>query len=209
MNTNHETPESTASKELTLLQELFVEEYLVDLNATKAAVRAGYSKESAKSIGSENLTKPDIQKAINEAMEERSVRTGITADRVLREIAMIAFSDIREIEITPEGKLLSCGPETPRAVAGFTFERTETKDGPRVRSTIRLHNKLQALVVLMQHLGLVMPDLPPLDNVLNRMPENVAAVLRKLIANPNLMPTSPPKQEQSPDSQLPSKGSSE
>ncbi|MSR53748.1 MAG: terminase small subunit [Gemmataceae bacterium] len=209
MDTKHETPESTTSKDLTLLQELFVQEYLVDLNATKAALRAGYSKESAKSIGSENLTKPDIRRAIDEAMAERSTRTGITADRVLREIAMIAFSDIREIEITPEGKLLSCGPETPRAVAGFTFERTETKDGPRVRSTIRLHNKLQALVVLMQHLGLVMPDVPPLENLLARLPEKSAVILRKLIVNPDLMPTSPPKQEQSANSQPASKSPSE
>jgi phage terminase small subunit len=64
-------------------QAQFVKEYLVDLNATKAAIRAGYSEESARSIGSENLTKPDIQEAIAEAMAKRSQRVQITADYVL------------------------------------------------------------------------------------------------------------------------------
>lgn len=78
---------------LTPKQKRFVEEYLIDLNATQAAIRAGYSPKTVKSIGQENLTKPDLQKAITRAMEERSRRTQITQDRVLKELAKIAFSN--------------------------------------------------------------------------------------------------------------------
>ena len=68
---------------LTKKNEVFCDEYLIDLNATQAAIRAGYSVESAGSIGSELLKKPEIRARIDRAMAERSKRTGINADRVL------------------------------------------------------------------------------------------------------------------------------
>lgn len=80
---------------LTAKQERFVAEYLIDLNATQAAIRAGYSVKSARATGAENLTKPDIQAALQEAQSKRSDRTEITQDRVLQELARIGFSDIR------------------------------------------------------------------------------------------------------------------
>lgn len=70
---------------LTNKQQRFVEEYLIDLNATQAAIRAGYSERTARKIGCENLTKPDIEKAIQKAKSERSERTKIDADWVLKE----------------------------------------------------------------------------------------------------------------------------
>lgn len=71
---------------LTDKQQRFVEEYLVDLNATQAAIRAGYSENTARAIGAENLTKPDIADAIAGAQAERSKRTEVTADYVLASI---------------------------------------------------------------------------------------------------------------------------
>lgn len=82
---------------LTPKQAAFVREYLVDLNATQAAIRAGYSARTAASIGEENLRKPDIAAAIQAAMDARAQRTEITQDRVLQELAKIGFSDIRNI----------------------------------------------------------------------------------------------------------------
>lgn len=70
-------------------QKLFVDEYLIDLNATQAAIRAGYSEKTAKSIGQENLTKPDIALAIQERIIEREARTKITQDKVLQDIELI------------------------------------------------------------------------------------------------------------------------
>lgn len=71
---------------LTRKQQQFVDEYLIDLNATQAAIRAGYSKKTAGAIGAENLEKPEIAEAIQAAMDERAERTEITADYVLATI---------------------------------------------------------------------------------------------------------------------------
>ena len=74
------------SRKLTAKQQQFVLEYLVDLNATQAAIRAGYSKNSAKEIGCQNLSKVNIKEAIDKEIEKRSKRVKMTADDVLREI---------------------------------------------------------------------------------------------------------------------------
>lgn len=71
---------------LTPKQQRFVDEYLIDLNATQAAIRAGYSEKTAKEIGAENLTKPNIQNAIQQAMSEREQRTQIGQDYVINTI---------------------------------------------------------------------------------------------------------------------------
>ena len=76
---------------LTGKQELFCQEYIVDLNATQAAIRAGYSEGTAGSIGFENLTKPEIQERIQDLKSERARRTQVTQDRVIRELAKIGF----------------------------------------------------------------------------------------------------------------------
>lgn len=78
-------------------QQRFVEEYLIDLNATQAAIRAGYSKKTASEMGYENLNKPQILDAITHAKAERSARTEITQDMVLQELAKIGFADIRNV----------------------------------------------------------------------------------------------------------------
>ncbi len=74
---------------LTPKQAKFVDEYLIDLCATKAAIRAGYGEKTARKIGSENLSKPDIQAAIEEAQKAASVRTQITVDEVLKRLLEI------------------------------------------------------------------------------------------------------------------------
>ena len=79
---------------MTPKQACFVQEYLIDLNATQAAIRAGYSTKTAQVIGAENLSKPMVAAAIYEAMSERSKRTEITADKIVDEYAKIAFTDV-------------------------------------------------------------------------------------------------------------------
>ena len=74
---------------LTPKQSIFVIEYLIDLNATQAAIRAGYSEDSAASIGQENLIKPEISKAIQDQMDARAQRTLITADYVISTLAEV------------------------------------------------------------------------------------------------------------------------
>ena len=137
---------------LTERQKRFVEEYLVDLNATEAAKRAGYSEKTAYSIGFENLKKPEIQEAIQEAMANRSARTEITQDMVLKELAAIGFSDATDyvqikqngfVRLTPTERLTE---EQKKAIAGI-------KDG-KYGVEIKLHDKLSALQLLGRHLGM-------------------------------------------------------
>lgn len=75
-----------ADTKLTARQQAFIREYLVDLNATQAAIRAGYSQKTAQEIGAENLSKPMIAAAIQAAMDKRAQKTDITAEYVLRTI---------------------------------------------------------------------------------------------------------------------------
>ena len=81
---------------LTKKQEMFCKEYLIDLNATQAAIRAGYSEKTAREIGCENLTKPNVQEYLSKEIEKRSNRLEITADKVLQEIAKLAFSNMED-----------------------------------------------------------------------------------------------------------------
>ncbi len=79
---------------LTPKQQRFVAEYLVDLNATQAAVRAGYSEKTAYSVGHENLKKPEVAAAIQEAMEARSQRTEIAQDWILEQLKLVYEASI-------------------------------------------------------------------------------------------------------------------
>jgi len=89
---------------LTNKQARFVDEYLVDLNATQAAIRAGYSEKTAMEQGYQLLQKTSVQERIQILMNERSKRTEITADQVLEGIADIAFAEISE-DISAANKL--------------------------------------------------------------------------------------------------------
>ena len=114
---------------LTKKNEVFCEEYLIDLNATQAAIRAGYSVESAGSIGSELLKKPEIRARIETAMAERSKRTGINADRVLRELGRIAFVDPSDvIDMTTAEVKPDATPDDRAAIAGMKVKYVPHKD---------------------------------------------------------------------------------
>ena len=90
------------TKRLTPRQKRFVQEYLVDLNGKRAAMRAGFSGKKADACGARLTRDPAVRKAVEEAMAARSRRTQITADRVLREYARIAFADIRNFTVSGE-----------------------------------------------------------------------------------------------------------
>jgi len=92
-----ETEELMVRARFTEKQQLFIKEFLVDLNATQAAIRAGYSKKTANRIASENLSKPDIQEAIATAMQARNERVEIGADYVLQRLLEIDRMSIADI----------------------------------------------------------------------------------------------------------------
>ncbi|MBS5885172.1 terminase small subunit [Clostridium sp.] len=140
---------------LTAKQERFVEEYLIDLNATQAAIRAGYSPNTAKDIGCENLAKPNIRACIDKEMAERSKRTGINQDRVIRELARLAFVNANDVIDIEEATLKSGATEDDTAaIASVKVKTIPTKEGEGVEREIKLTDKLKALELLGKHLGM-------------------------------------------------------
>ena len=143
---------SAPSSGLTGRQRRFVEEYLIDLNATKAAERAGYAPKHATSTASRLLKRTAVAEAVRLAMDERAKRTQITADRVLREFARIAFADIRSFTgndgdgLTVKS-LSALSDDDSAAIAEMSGS-----DGKKFK--VKLHDKKHALDRIARHLGL-------------------------------------------------------
>jgi phage terminase small subunit len=137
---------------MTPKQRRFVTEYLIDLNAGRAAIRAGYSAKNARAIGWQLLHyRPAIAEAINEAMLAREKRTLITADRVLQQLARIAFADVRELAQTGEDglevkSLASLSDDLAAAVVELSAKNKTVR--------LKLHSRIEALKALARHLGL-------------------------------------------------------
>jgi len=131
----------------------FVQEYLVDLNATRAAERAGYAKSTSRQIAHSLMKDPEIAAAIRTEQEKRQQRTLVTADRVVEELARVAFADLGALaEWGPEGVRLKpyseLGPDERAAIAEVSGD---AKSGARAK----LHDKIRALELLAKHLGVV------------------------------------------------------
>lgn len=140
---------------MTKKQKRFVEEYLIDLNATQAAIRAGYSPETAYSIGSENLKKPEIRACIEKAMAERSKRTGINQDRIIIELAKIGLLNPKDLVDFDEATVKEeAAEEDLAAIASVRVKRFPTKDGEGIEREIKMHDKTKALELLGRHFGM-------------------------------------------------------
>lgn len=150
---------------LTAKQQRFCDEYLIDLNATQAAIRAGYKQKTATAIGCENLTKPYIQEYIQAKQKDLQSATGITQERILTEYAKIAFSDIRRL--FDDNSLLVAIKDIPDDIAaclssvevdqlwGATMDgREQIGDTKKVK----MWDKMKALDSLGRHLGLFAKD---------------------------------------------------
>lgn len=140
-------------------QERFCEEYLIDLNATQAAVRAGYKARSARQQGSDLLSKAAVRARIDELKAERSRRTEISADRVLTELARVAFYNPRDVLDFRTAQVLEKATEDDlRVIAGVKVKYVphKTEDGDfeeAIEREVRLCDKLKALDMLAKHLG--------------------------------------------------------
>jgi phage terminase small subunit len=153
---------------LTPKERLFAREYLRDLNATRAAIRAGYSKASAASIGSENLQKPDVRDLIDTAIEQRELRVEVKADDVLRELRAMASVDVREAydengallplhEMSPDVRKMIASVEAEEIFAGRGEERTvvgtlrKVKFWPKDKALELLGRHLRMFVDRVEH----------------------------------------------------------
>jgi len=135
-------------------QRRFVDEYLIDLNGTQAAIRAGYSPRTANEQAARFLANPAIQDDIQKAQAERSKRTEITADAVLNEYAKIAFANMSDFaHWNGESVILEDSEILDRNKTAAVESVSKTKNG----INIKLHSKLAALDALAKHLGLAAP----------------------------------------------------
>lgn len=141
---------------LTDKQRLFVAEYLVDLNATQAAIRAGYSRKTAYATGAENLRKPQIAAEIEKALQARIERTNVSADKVVKEYARLAFTDMRSfVEWDDDGLHIKASEELSEddspAVTHVKF--TPGQYGETIE--VKLGHKDSALRALAEHTGVL------------------------------------------------------
>lgn len=140
---------------LTPKQQRFVEEYLVDLNATQAAIRAGYSKATAEQQGYRLLRNASVVAVIDAGKAKLKDAADFDAKRVMREVALIALADPRSVMTWgPKGVTLIDSKTLTRDQAVIVAEVAQTKDGIRLKT----HSKLDALEKLIRHMGLNAPE---------------------------------------------------
>ena len=176
---------------LTAKQQRFVDEYLIDLNASQAAIRAGYSENRASEIGYQLLQKTTVQKYIQKRKDDRMERTEITQDMVLRELAAIAFADatdyvnvvmkpflteggdevfLPDVAITETGELT---PVQKKAIAGIK----QGKNGIE----LKLNDKTRALELLGKHLGMFTENIQVNGSLNNPFEGLTTEELKKLV----------------------------
>ena len=132
----------------------FCEEYLIDLNAQNAALRAGFTLSTARTaaawIKPERPSKPAVRAEIDRLIAERSRRTGVNADRVVRELARIAFADITDIIDTNTCEVREDATKDDRAA----IASMKVKHGEVSEREVKLYDKARALELLGKHLGM-------------------------------------------------------
>jgi phage terminase small subunit len=135
-------------------QRVFAREYQKDLNLSQAAIRAGYGSKSAKSQASRLMsTNGDLREMVATEQADRLDRLGITAERIVEELARVAFRDASDVvEWGPDGVNLRDSSTLPAGVRAAIAEVSETNGRGGRSQRVRLHDKLKALELLGKHL---------------------------------------------------------
>lgn len=176
-------------------QQRFIDEYLIDLNATQAYRRAypGSSYRTANIEGPKLRVKPSIKAEIDAAKKARRQRTHLTADKVVRELARIAFADVFEV-YAADGSILPVRmipPEVRAAVSAVKVRKERTTRRTDRGQDVTVHEceveykfwpKVEALSKLCDHLGLAAGELTPLESLLAVLPAPLAGQVRAALA---------------------------
>lgn len=137
-------------------REAFARQYLVDLNARQAAIRAGYSEKTSQSQGQRLLTFVEVAGRIEELKHERAERTNVTADKVVKELARLAFTDMRSfVKWGPDGVTLLDSEELSEDDSPAVTEVSESFGENGRTLKFKLAHKDSALKLLAQHVGII------------------------------------------------------
>lgn len=139
---------------LTEKQQRFADEYLIDLNATQAAIRAGYSAKSAEQQGSTLLRNPKVSAYIDERMAALSRRTGVNQERIIRELARVAFLDPTQLVNMDSAELLDSASADDRAAIASVKVKTMSGDTEMIEREVKFADKLKALELLGKRYGM-------------------------------------------------------
>lgn len=139
---------------LTAKQDAFIQEYLIDLNQTQAAIRAGYKPKHAAQIACELMGKAAIKDAVEIAMAERAKRTGVNADRVIRELARVAFVNASDVISMSDATILEEADADDLAAIASVKVKQMFGDVEGIEREVKLCDKLKALELLGKHLGM-------------------------------------------------------
>lgn len=141
---------------LTKKQQAFVDEFLIDLNATQAAIRAGYKRsEYTDTNANKLLENTRIAEEIEKKMAERSKRTGINQDRVVQELAKLAFVNAADvIDVNTATVLPDAKPEDLACIQSVKVKRTTKGKSVIEEREVRFYDKKDSLVQLGRHLGM-------------------------------------------------------
>ena len=139
-------------------QKQFCEEYLIDLNATQASIRAGYSEKTAKEIGCKHLTKVNIQNYISELKEKRNKIVELSQQEVLVELKNFAYSDITDTMGLTFDQLKELPIELRRMIASFKKTVVDFEGGKRTTFEIKFIDKMKAFEMLNRHIGFYEAD---------------------------------------------------
>ena len=131
-------------------QQAFIKEYLIDYNAKQAAIRAGYSPRAATEQGSRLLTYAHVQDELQKEIAKQSVRTGITTDRVIQELARIALVNPADINNMDDS-----ARDDTAAINGYKVRTYTDRDGiTKTETDVKLCDKIRALELLGKHIGM-------------------------------------------------------
>ena len=143
-----------AKRQLSDQRQRFVDEYLIDLNGTQAAIRAGYSVKTAQEQSSRLLSNVMVQEAISKAMAARSRRTGVNQDRVVLELAKLAFVKMTDV-VDSNGRIREDATDDDLScIESIKYKESDNEFGGSVEREVKIGSKLKALELLGKHLGM-------------------------------------------------------
>lgn len=137
---------------LTDKQKAFCQEYIIDFNAAQSAIRAGYSKDTAKQIGARLLSNVYLQGEVNKQLDERTQRVEVKQDRIVYELAKLAFADLGNyVSVDSSGVTVK---DLDDLDTSLLQEASQSVNKEGVNVKIKMHDKLKALELLGKHLAM-------------------------------------------------------